>query len=244
VEQRDPAVVERHIEKSQERLPGPPYYQVLRWIHEALRPTNYVEIGIYTGWSLRMALPDTRCIGIDPEPRLSERIPGTTVYELTSEEFFARHDLVEILGARVALGFIDGLHRFEQVLRDFINLERLAQRAGVLLLHDSIPLDGPTSARERLTDFHSGDVWKAALALADRRPDLEMATIRTAPTGLTMVRGLDAANESLERDLSEIVACYLELDYNDYLASRERMPPELANEEDAVAGWLAAHPAR
>src|SRR5262245_21361519 len=55
----DQAQRDEHLAEAQRRLPGPAYYQVLRWIHEALVPTNYVEIGIRRGTSLRMALPGT-----------------------------------------------------------------------------------------------------------------------------------------------------------------------------------------
>ena len=238
MDELDPNRRDEHLEEAKRRLPGPTYYQVLRWIHETLRPANYVEIGIRHGWSLAQALPGTQRVGVDPEPNLKGEFPDTRVYELTSDEFFARHDLVEILGAPVALGFIDGLHLFEQVLRDFVNLEREADRDGTLVLHDSMPLDAATSTRKRTTLFYSGDVWKAAMALARRRPDLEMVTIRTAPTGLTLVRGLDPGNRNLESELAEIVSEYRELGFDHYLTNRDWMPPELPNESEAVAGWL------
>ena len=55
---------------------------------------------------------------------MSSSSADATIYELTSDEFFARYDLSELLGGPVELAFIDGLHLFEQVLRDFVNLER------------------------------------------------------------------------------------------------------------------------
>ena len=78
------------------------------------------------GMSLRMAVSGTRCIGVDPNPILDRELPDTRIFTLTSDEFFARHDLRDLLGGPVALAFIDGLHLFEQVLRDFINVERHA----------------------------------------------------------------------------------------------------------------------
>jgi Methyltransferase domain len=39
------------------------------------------------------------------------------------------------------MAFIDGLHHFEQVLRDFINVEKRATSEGLIVIHDCIPFD-------------------------------------------------------------------------------------------------------
>ncbi len=244
MEARDAALLAKHLEESRRRLPGPAYYHVLRWIHEILEPTNYVEIGVRRGISLLQALADTRCIGIDPAPSIEGQHPDATIYELTSDEFFARYDLGNLLGGPVELAFIDGLHLFEQVLRDFVNLERHSAAGTVILLHDCIPFDEVTASREQTTSFHSGDVWKAALALRCRRPELDMVTVPTAPTGLCLVRGLDSRNRQLEEELPEIVVSYRDLDFDYYLSHREEMPPQIRNQVKSVGDWLRANPAR
>jgi hypothetical protein len=246
MEARAVALLSEHLNESARRLPGPAYYKVLRRIHGILRPANYVEIGIHKGISLVQALRDTPCIGVDPTPsvepeiqrEIERKLPDTRIYELTSDDFFGRYDLTELLVGPVALGFIDGLHLFEQVLRDFINIERHSTGKTVILLHDCLPLDEVTASRERSTYFYSGDVWKAAMALRRRRPELAMVTVRTAPTGLTLVRGLDSGNRRLEEELPEIVASYRDLDFGYYLAHKEEMPVEIPNEEVAVRQWL------
>ena len=179
---------------------------MLKWIHDFLKPANYVEIGIKRGVSLDQARRDTpRIIGIDPTPSVlpviarKPHVANAQIYELTSDEFFERYDLTELLGGPVVLAFIDGLHLFEQVLRDFANLEKHSDDRTVILLHDCIPFNAETATRERTTDFYSGDVWKAPLALRRHRPDLEMVTVRTAPTGLCLVTGLDPSNRSSRR---------------------------------------------
>jgi Methyltransferase domain len=243
LEPRDAALLAEHLNESLERLPGPAYYKVLQWIHRILEPANYVEIGVQRGVSLLQAREGTRCIGVDPAgidpwPGIKDQLPPATIFELTSDEFFLRHDLDELLGGPVELAFIDGLHLFEQVLRDFINLEKHSDPRTIVLLHDCIPLDEPTAGRERTTDFYCGDVWKAALVLRRMRPDLEMITVRTAPTGLCIVRGLDSGNHTLEQQLPEIETEYTDLDFQYYLAHRQEMPEEIANDEDAVREWL------
>lgn len=245
----DTALRDEQLQESVRRLPGPAYYRVLKWIHDFLKPANYVEIGINRGVSLHQARRDTpRIIGIDPTPRMLPVIAkeppaaNAEIYELTSDEFFERYDLTELLGGPAVLAFIDGLHLFEQVLRDFANLERYSDDRTVILLHDCIPFDAATASRERTTDFYSGDVWKAPLALRRHRPDLKMANVPTAPTGLCLVTGLDSENWQFERELPEIERSYRDLDFDYYLAHRDEMPEEIPNKVKAVGDWLRAGP--
>ena len=238
-EARNATLLAEHLNESKRRLPGPPYYQPLRWIHQILDPANYVEIGVHKGISLEQAQETTPTIGIDPAPDIGHNLsPEVTLYEMTSDDFFAEYDVRELLGGPVELAFIDGLHLFEQVLRDFVNLERYSTAETVIILHDCLPLNEATAARERTTDFYCGDVWKATLALRRCRPDLEMVIIPTAPTGLCLVRGLDSGNRSLPEGLPEIEAEYLHLGFDHYLAHREELPTAIENDRAAVRDWL------
>jgi Methyltransferase domain len=238
-EARDAELLSEHLNESLRHLPGPAYYQVLNTIHRILEPANYLEIGVHKGISLEQARRGTPCIGIDPSPTIEHKLQTEAkIYELTSDEFFARYDPTELFGGPLELAFIDGLHLYEQVLRDFINVEAHSTSDTVVLLHDCLPLDAVTASRERTTDFYSGDVWKAALVLRRLRPELEMVTVRTAPTGLCLVRGLDPADPRLEGAMSEITPTYTGLGYDYYLAHRPEMPDEIANSEDEIADWL------
>lgn len=245
-ETHDEALLAEQLQESVRRLPGPAYYQVLNTVHEALKPANYVEIGVHKGVSLVQAQPGTRCIGVDPEPsieddigrELERKLPDLAVYEVTSDEFFDSHDLTDLLGGSVGLAFIDGLHLFEQVLRDFANLERSSDSQTVILLHDCLPFDEETAARERTTDFYSGDVWKATLAIRRCRPELNMAIVPTAPTGLCLVRGLNPDDRGFEQELASIVESYRELDFDYYLANEHEMPGKIPNEDSAIRAWL------
>jgi hypothetical protein len=243
-EARDAALLSEHLNESLRHLPGPAYYQVLNSIHRILEPANYLEIGVHKGISLQQTRRGTPCIGIDPSPDIGHQLrPEAKIYELTSDEFFARYDPSDLFGGPIELAFIDGLHLFEQVVRDFINVEAHSTTDTVVLLHDCLPLDEVTASRDRTTDFYSGDVWKAALVLRRLRPELEMVTVRTAPTGLCLVRGLDPADRRLDGAMPEITATYTDLDYRYYLDHLHEMPEEMANSEDEVRGWLSRAPA-
>ena len=234
----DAALRERHIAESMERMPGPTYYDVLGWIHETVRPANYLEIGVRHGFSLGNVLEETRTVAVDPEPLVTYPFPNLEIFGITSDEFFERDDVDEILRGPIELAFIDGLHLFEQVIRDFINVERHSDPDTIALFHDPLPLNEVTAARERTTEFYSGDVWKAVLAIRRVRPDLEMVTVPAAPTGLTIARGLDRDDGTLAAEFDAIVAEYMDLGI-DYLDDhRDDMPAQIPNDEDAVRDWL------
>jgi predicted O-methyltransferase YrrM len=229
-----------HFAQARRALPGPNYTTVLEWIHRTLTPETYVEIGVRRGDSLRIAAAGTRAIGIDPDPDVAPPLPANArIFPVTSDEFFASHDLPEILESdHFSLAFIDGLHLFEQALRDFINLEQFSAPGSVIVLHDCIPLDRTTSDRTRTTEFYSGDVWKLALCLKEQRHDLRMVTIPTGPTGLCLVSRLDRQAASRER-YDGWVNRYIGLDFDDYSMRVLQMPPVIPNTRDAVTSHLA-----
>jgi tetratricopeptide (TPR) repeat protein len=197
-------------------LPGDNYLAFLPRLHRYLNPATYLEIGVFQGQSLQFAGPDTQVIGIDPEPQIAYPLPpGARVLATTSDTFFATHDVRGEFGGRgVALGFIDGMHLFEYALRDFINMERVSEPDGIILIHDCCPLDRLSAERERHTGFWSGDIWRLILILRRYRPDLQVQTLALPPTGLGMVRGLDPTSCVLADNYDAIVAEYMAIDYS------------------------------
>jgi tetratricopeptide (TPR) repeat protein len=212
----DPTLPRLHMILSGMRMPGPFYVDLLPKIHGHLRPRTYVEVGVETGQTLCLALPETRAIGIDPEPVLAHALSArTTVQAMTSDEYFATHDVqAELGGLPIDLAFIDGMHHFEFALRDFINIEKNCTPRSTILIHDCYPFDRFTAERERHVVFWSGDIWRFMLALRKYRPDLRLHTLAAAPTGLGVARGLDPQSRVLEERFDEIVREFLALDYS------------------------------
>jgi hypothetical protein len=196
---------------------GQPYFQLLDRIHEHLVPRTYVEIGVSTGRSLTLALPGTVSIGVDPAPDLMFPVRrGTRIFHLTSDDFFANHDLSQLFGGLpLDLAFIDGMHHFEFALRDFMNLERSGSPDTTIVIHDCLPIDEVTAARERTTNVWSGDVWRLIVLLRECRPELEVAVIDAAPTGLGLIRGLDPTSTVLSDRYDEIVDRYLAMPFSE-----------------------------
>lgn len=231
-----------HLIQADAQLPGADYYQVLRWIHNAILPDTYIEIGVREGASLRAARPETLCIGIDPAAQTTLPVGSNVqLFALTSDLFFANHTSgVLSKQGHFDLAFIDGLHLFEQALRDFINLERYATPRSVVMIHDCLPLDAVTSSRTRRTQFYSGDTWKLVPALIAYRPDLRVRIIATPPTGLCLVSNCDRESTVLERRYDEIVNTYLPLTFDQYLTLRSSFPALVENSPQAVSQCVSA----
>lgn len=206
----DPGHLDSHLTLAHLRLPGDGYYAVLDRVHEVLAPRTYLEIGMGDGSSMALARPGTRAIGVDPVPTLRWPIRAEcTVVPQRSQDFLARPDVGSYFPAGPPdLVFIDGLHTFEAVLDDLIGVERLAGPRTVVLVHDTIPLDEPTQRPDRVHAFYTGDVWKLLPALADLRPDLDVATVLASPSGLTVVTGLDPANRVLAEHRQHVLDRY------------------------------------
>jgi hypothetical protein len=122
-------------------------------------------------------------IAVDPAFKLSGRsrrladakARATHYFETTSDAFFANEaGFLEERGIDVAL--IDGLHTYEQVVRDVENTLRYLREDGVIVLHDCNPprrsVAFPATsyadfrARNHWWDLDwSGDVWKVIVYL-------------------------------------------------------------------------------
>lgn len=195
--------------------PGCDYLALLERFHAHLKPSTYIEIGIRHGDSLRLARASA-ILAVDPEPQIRHELSAAVrIFKETSDEFFAHHDLlVELAGKTVDMAFIDGLHHFDQALKDLINLERFAGKNSVFLIHDCYPVDEASSSREMSTSFWSGDVWKIVPCLRELRPDLLVFTIPTVPAGLCVVANLNPASTILGAQFDEIVKRFIGMQYS------------------------------
>ncbi len=229
-----------HVLLSNMHLRGEFYLAVMQRIHAYLKPATYVEIGVFRGESLQIVRPETMVIGVDPAPQL-EKPAGSNqrIFEETSDDFFAHHDVISELGnRRIELAFIDGMHQFDFALRDFINLERLSNPGSVILVHDCFPVDYHTSQRQRSTCFWSGDTWRLILILRKYRPDLAVHTITAPPTGLGMIFNLDPSSRVLSDNIDTIIAEYLAVDYTRVDERKDEMLNTCTNEWAVIRALL------
>ena len=198
------------------RMPGDNYLVWLERLYQFLAPETVIEVGVFQGASIALVPPPCLAIGIDPKPTII--VPLKTeahIFTETSDAFFAlrRHEKL-LAGRPLSVAFIDGLHLYEQALRDFIALEALCGPRSVVLFHDTVPLDQSTQTRTRETTFHTGDVWKAVLCLRHYRPDLDIVTIATPPTGLTVVTNLDPTSRVLRENYEKAVGRFIDTPFS------------------------------
>jgi SAM-dependent methyltransferase len=157
----------------------------------------YLEIGVSRGQAFQRISADVK-IAVDPAFRLSARTREladakarvTHYFETTSDDFFdSEKELLEQNPVDVAL--IDGLHTYEQVVRDVENTLRHLRDDGVIFLHDCNPPFELASRRaESWEEFMAsqkgplaigvwnGDVWKAIVELRSTRDDLIVGVLR------------------------------------------------------------------
>jgi hypothetical protein len=236
---------------------GEPYVAVLGRLHRELCPKTYLEIGAQHGQSLALA----RCpsIAIDPEFRITTNVfigkRSCHLFQMGSDEFFANHDPTRILNGRVDLAFLDGMHWFEFLLRDFINTERHANPNSIIALHDCVPLDIYSVRRNihdtanievsRHPEWWAGDVWKALYILRRDRSDLRIYVFDAPPTGLVLITGLDPANDLLRQKYFRIVEEMQEMHLSDigvsgFARSLSIRPTSSLRERSAISNffWL------
>lgn len=101
---------------------------------------RYLEVGVCTGSTFDKVHAPVK-VAVDPEFRFdheaAERAtPGTVYHQVTSDEYFG-----SIVGEDETFDviFLDGLHTFEQTLRDLTNSLHHLQPRGVILIDDVSP---------------------------------------------------------------------------------------------------------
>lgn len=213
-------------------LPGDTYSVHLKRFHEWLKPETYLEIGVETGKTLALAAPPTIAIGVDPEPKIQvEFTAQTQVFPITSDAFFVEYSFAAITGKSIVnFAFLDGLHQFQQTLRDFMHVEKISNAETVILIHDCLPLNAFTATPHRQSQFWSGDPWKVITCLKQYRPDLDIFVIPTQPTGLGVVTRLDPSSRILEENWDRIVKEYTDKEYSYTLQNRNAVFNVIAND--------------
>jgi hypothetical protein len=200
-------------------IDGAFYTTVLSQIHEKAEPRSYFEIGTLHGATLRLSR--CRSVAVDPQFQLASDPPidlsRITLRQMTSDDYFAGHTLKKDLKRKVDFAFLDGMHEFPFLLRDFINTEKTCTRQSIIALHDCIPLDCHMTRLQRDVAVHkpsnhpgywTGDVWKMIPVLRKYRPDLQIQCLDALPTGLAICRNLDPKNRVLEQGYDAIISAW------------------------------------
>jgi SAM-dependent methyltransferase len=125
---------------------------------------SYLEIGLADGKNLSQVIAQ-RKVGVDP----SSASPAT--HQMTSDDFFATNQ------ETFDLIFIDGLHLYEQVLRDVENSLNCLNPGGLIVMHDCMPIQIQHQARYPIIGDWNGDVWKAAALIRMHAGDVHFCVL-------------------------------------------------------------------
>ena len=121
-------------------------HQIVQRFLDLFPAPHYLEIGVNQGETF-LAVQARRKVAVDPK-FLMETKAATTDYhsiefhEITSDEYFVN---VVTPAERFDVIYLDGLHTFEQTLRDLLNATFYIKPAGVIILDDVIPSSYPSS---------------------------------------------------------------------------------------------------
>jgi hypothetical protein len=158
---------------------------------------SYLEIGVEHGQNFFSIKAENKT-AVDPQFAftLKERLRWSyknltnltaKYYEVTSDKYF------ETVGnlRKMDIVFIDGLHTYEQSLKDALNSLEVLKEGGVIIMHDCNPPHKaaayPSSTKEEAatanipgwTGEWCGDVWKTVCYLRSTRKDLNVFVLDT-----------------------------------------------------------------
>jgi hypothetical protein len=191
---------------------GVDYISFMGYMAKVLRPASYLEIGTNTGASLTQFSCDSVCV--DPNFQINRDIllqrKRSFFFQMTSDEFFATNNLFWFFPGGVDIAFLDGLHRFEFLLRDFINTERFCHPSSIVLIHDCLPYNVEITTRSFLPGDWAGDVCRILPLLRKYRPDLRIRLLDCPPTGLVACTSLNPQSTVLAERYQQIVDEFLE----------------------------------
>lgn len=196
---------------------------------------------------MALCLPGTRCVGVDPKPNISYRLPRrAAIFRATSDQFFDTGMLEGIVGRKtVDFAFIDGMHLAEYVLRDVANLSRSCNETSLIAIHDCLPRSREEAARQSSPALGSwaGDVWRAILVLRQYAP-VKLHLLDVPPTGLALVSGFDPSTLQLNADQLISALASLPTDFSVGMDQVRRNCSVIAGTSEAVRAFLETLPRR
>ena len=179
----------------------PRRYDIVNEIIVKRNYTSYLEIGCFKDETFNQ-INIKKKIGVDP-------ISGGNL-RMTSDKFFIENK------EKFDLIFIDGLHVYEQVIKDIFNSIKVLKENGIILVHDCLPRKLWYQTPTRMSDTWNGDVWKAIVACRT----LENIDTYTclADEGIGVIK-VQKNNNPLNLNLSN----FKNLKYKEYYTNRESL---------------------
>jgi hypothetical protein len=213
----------------------------------AIRPAaRYLEIGVSKGETF-LAVDIATKHAVDPHFRFDTKpheSAGVRFFPVTSDAYFAGEGPA---GLKFDIIFLDGLHTFEQTLRDFCASQAHAHDDTIWIIDDVFPSDVfsalPSQAdalafrqqHGRGSRLWHGDVYKCVFAIADLFPNFSFRTFAPGSDNpqTVLLRRPRAGFAPRFDDLEKISR----LDYYGFWKHREALN---LLPEDEVFAWVAS----
>ena len=179
----------------------PRRYDIINKIIIKRNYTSYLEIGCFKDETFNQ-INIKKKIGVDPTSGGNLRMTSDQFFKDNKEKF----DLI----------FIDGLHVYEQVIKDIFNSIKVLKENGIILVHDCLPRKLWYQTPTRMSNTWNGDVWKAIVECRT----LENIDTYTclADEGIGVIK-LQKNNNPLNLKLSN----FKNLKYKEYYTNRESL---------------------
>jgi hypothetical protein len=209
--------------------------EVLRAILSLFDSPSYLEIGVNSGDTF-FALEAARKVAVDPNfvfdvDTARSREPRACFFAVESDRYFG-----ELIGPeeRFDVIFLDGLHTFEQTLRDFCNAVHFLSDDGVIVIDDVVPNSYAASLpdeaivvklRAELNDPDQswmGDVYRLVFFIDTFFQQYDYATVTENHGQLVVWRHRRPAEEVTRRRVKEIARAPFETVLIEKLAFRRR----------------------
>jgi len=146
--EENPGTINFDFEKKPSRL------FIIQEIINKKKFRSYLEIGTFKNEVFSNIVCEKK-IGVDP-------FSGGT-HRMTSDEFFSKYE------NKFDCIFIDGLHHYDQVIKDINNSLKRINENGIILLHDCLPKNMDAQAIPRTVVEWNGDVWKALVNMRTKK---------------------------------------------------------------------------
>lgn len=135
-------------------------WDLIKYLINKYNYENYLEIGCDKD-QLFSKISINNKYGVDP-------VSGGNIRE-TSDIFFSKNN------KKFDIVFIDGLHHYEQVIKDINNSLKILNKNGIVLVHDCLPRTRAHQSIPRYRGSWNGDVWKSIVELRTKK-DLDIFT--------------------------------------------------------------------
>jgi hypothetical protein len=168
---------------------------------------NYLEIGVEFGRTLN-AVNSSRVFGVDPSPLFTpeEESERLVMVKAPSDIFFSNLPKNQFFD----FVFLDGLHTYEQTLRDFSNSLEHVSEDSAIVIDDVLPIDEYSASPEMWRSIRKrkrlglegmawhGDVYKVIFDILEKMPHLHVKIVKDPDflNGRAIVWGFNSSDQA------------------------------------------------